>query len=212
MWKKLFTIQSSSSLPSCYLCFRSGTVFVEEVDDFISPTLNKRGEIGINLSEETSICIAWINKQIRSGPGRLSCRTPCAPTYGLARRRLRATGRWRSLFKRRKLMFGGLRSRCVMSNYRTSDTTEVECCYFPFRPRYLLNVREIGSGRVHAHHPERFGERDAETELYEEEEDAYNDCCFGPISSTTCPLFYSFRPPCGSAGWVSGGKTWGKSF
>ena len=136
------------------------------------------------------------------GLGRVELRVPCAPTYELAKRTLKAAGWWKILYKRRKLISQQAKSRCVFS-WR-GRFPYVECCY-DRRFGYLINSPGPGTGRSHAYHPKR------NFNLFQEEENAYEDCCFGPARHFTCPLFYSLRPTCSSDNWRRRNKPrWGK--
>ena len=153
-----------------------------------------RGKIGISLSEGRTQCFPWIYRELNLRQGRiLPCRISCAPTFNLAIQILVSRGRLgavNSYLKRTQFFF----SICLFSAYWRYWPSHVECCYHPIY-QYLLESPTPGSGRSHAYHRERQFAR------YEEEENAYTDCCFGPYSSILCPFFYYLRPVCTSQFW-----------
>ena len=179
-------------------CFRSGTVRVEEVDDFFQlPGLNARGEIGINIYQppekltSADYCKRWVNKQTRQ-----NCSLPCAPTFRKA-----------EIVVLNGFCFTNesLSKICITGGCRNNDEKGlVECCYKKKsgRKERLIRRAEKGAGRSLPH------EAWTNNSVRIEEDNAFRNCC-SINDATSCDLFHSVRPICTNDGWKDY-DNWGK--
>lgn len=221
-----------------YVFFRSGTIFVEAVEDGNSKAefFLERGIIGYNLTKEATQptsaerCRVWVNDQIYLNVRRRSCIRSCPPTLSLARLLLGA--RWRRIYRTTKRGRSRYRNYCIYSTHWGRQDAD-ECCYtyngFSFG-LYLYYDYVLGDYYYYPffHFVRFFGDfflastprrgsghwhpyhPYVDRFNYNKEQVAYDDCCTN-VDSTfdSCLLFYSVRPTCTSESWFFPYQ-WGK--
>ncbi|XP_028416182.1 uncharacterized protein LOC114539806 [Dendronephthya gigantea] len=174
---------------------RSGTVNVEEVDDFEHERLKERGKIGMSLFESKPLtkayyCEQWVNEQLHSGRGRVDCTAsiPCAPTYKKAKDAIKNGICREYTFSSNTCITGG----CGLP----IGTDLVDCCYKNSGRRRLIKNARRGAGRSISYTAwVAWNTPDNET-------NAFKNCCSTEnYDKKSCNLFHSVRPICGSDGW-----------
>ena len=190
-----------------YYYYSSGSVEIEEVDDFIDSDgeLKELGKIGIDLRKKVPTpptsaerCQSWVSRQLYNGIKRRSCRLSCPPTLDLAKFALGA--RWYRIWQRSKQGNSFLQNYCIFStSWRRQDADE--CCYtyygysffqyyyynpyffyyyYPYNFRYIYRYYY---GFVLNSSPTKGAGHwhpyhpQRNYAKYLEEEDAYEDCC-----------------------------------
>ena len=223
---------------TCY-SYSSGSINIEEVDDFIDNDheLKERGKIGIDLGKKVQVpptsaerCQSWISQQLYNGITRKSCPFSCPPSLGLAK--FASGAHWYGTVQRSKQGNSIFPNYYIFSPSRGREEAD-EWCYtyygfslyqyyyydlifggFNFYPNFLYNRNYKGfvlnsSPTKGAGHWHPYHPQ-RNYAKYLEEEYAYEDCCTQPDSTMkSCSKFYSIRPTCKSLFWFFP-TTWGK--